>query len=475
MKRYKPKIALMPDMVTGFSEGIMAVPQGMSYALLANMDPIYGLYCGLIYPMVYMFFGSSIHCSFGVSAIEAVLVADTINSTIGEHAPQDFRVEATLLLSVLMGLVFVAMRLAGLGVLADFLADPVLSGFSSASAIVIATKQFGYLFGIEEVTSSWMVVQMWQLVSNLGSTNWVALTMGCCGMGLLVAFRYINKRFKVFSRFPLPGALVLIVVTTLITWLARLDISHGLEIVGFIPEGLPKFTTPFSISYPHDTPAVTTASPSGAPGEEVPYEYNLGALPLQLLPRALPLCFIYFVIHISITKTLAKKEDLKLDCDQELLAMGFANIVGSMFSCFPNATSLSRSTVNQSIGCKSVLHNLPYSLMILLTLLVLTPALYYLPMTTLAAIVIVGVWNILDFKTPARLWKLGGLDFWIWLTAFSVTALLGAMAGVFASVALSIIWLLKKSARPSAAILGQLPGTTVYRSKKRFPMYSALI
>eukprot|EP01068_Selenidium_serpulae_P000772 Selendium_serpulae@DN11363_c0_g1_i1.p1 len=261
MKRYKPKIALMPDMVTGFSEGIMAVPQGMSYALLANMDPIYGLYCGLIYPMVYMFFGSSIHCSFGVSAIEAVLVADTINSTIGEHAPQDFRVEATLLLSVLMGLVFVAMRLAGLGVLADFLADPVLSGFSSASAIVIATKQFGYLFGIEEVTSSWMVVQMWQLVSNLGSTNWVALTMGCCGMGLLVAFRYINKRFKVFSRFPLPGALVLIVVTTLITWLARLDISHGLEIVGFIPEGLPKFTTPFSISYPHDTPAVTTASP----------------------------------------------------------------------------------------------------------------------------------------------------------------------------------------------------------------------
>eukprot|EP00923_Selenidium_pygospionis_P039740 GHVN01068972.1.p1 GENE.GHVN01068972.1~~GHVN01068972.1.p1 ORF type:complete len:987 (+),score=111.58 GHVN01068972.1:101-3061(+) len=458
LKGYK-KGFILPDMVTGLSEGCMAVPQGMSYAMLANLDPIYGLYCGLIYPPIYLIFGTSPQCSFGVSAIEAVLVAESIDSTIGEGAPKEFRLAATLLLTAIMGSIFLAMRLANLGLLADFLADPVLSGFSTASALVIASKQFKYLFGIDEVQSNWMVVQWWELVSNIHRTNWLALILGVGSIIVLVFFKWLNKRVEALRHFPIPGTLVCIIISTFISWVFKIDQPPlDVDVVGFIPAGLPRFTWPWSFTYPTRDPP------------DQPYEYTLGPLGLQLLPNALALCFIYFVIHISTTKTIAKLNGIKLDNDQELVAMGIANFVGSLISCFPNATSLSRTSVNHSIGVQTVLHNAPYSALMLLTLLVLTRALYHLPMTILAAIVIVGVWSIMDFKCAERLWRLGGVDFWIWLTAFLVTSIFGAMAGVIGSVALSIIWLLKKSARPTAAILGRLPGTTVYRSLKRFPM-----
>ncbi|CEM04299.1 unnamed protein product [Vitrella brassicaformis CCMP3155] len=432
------------DITSGLSEGIMAIPMGMSYALLAGMPPVYGLYNGLFFPLIYTFFGTSHHASLGVSAIENLLCAEAVASVIGWDAPMEVRIPVTIAFSVSVGVVMMALRLMKVGLVADFLADPILSGFSTASAFLIGTSQLKHLFGVVYPRTPYTPMTWWYCLTHIGSTNWMALGIGVCGILILVFFKWLNGKY--FRKFNLPGQLVIVILFTLLAYLFRLDLPpFNVKTLKEIPQGFPPATLP-------------SFNPTGSTNYFVP-----------LLQEAIPIAVMFYVIHMSISKTVAARLDYKIDSEQELVALSVANTLGSFFQCFPCATSLSRTSVIYSIGGKTILHNVPSVAVVCLTLFAITPLLYYLPYTILASVVLFGVYGMIDFREAYRLFRLGGPDFALWLVCFCVTVGLGAMEGVMMSVILSLLWLLKKTSRPFTALLGQLPGTTVYRNLKRFP------
>eukprot|EP00922_Rhytidocystis_sp_ex-Travisia-forbesii_P011008 GHVS01016134.1.p1 GENE.GHVS01016134.1~~GHVS01016134.1.p1 ORF type:complete len:1340 (+),score=271.31 GHVS01016134.1:67-4086(+) len=537
------------DFNAGLSEGIMSIPMGMSYALLANMPPEYGLYNGMFFPLIYLFLGTAKQVSVGVSAIEALLCAEAVQKIVGWDVPEHVRIDTTIGLSICVGVVQFVMRFLGLGVIAHFIADPVLNGFTTASAFLIGCSQLKHLAGItlprDLATSNFAAVRtVIYLLSKVDSWNWPSVGIGSLSVILLELVKSINRRWC--RKFPLPGSLFVVVLFTILTWgLSLHEESVGLRIVGEIPKGFPSpavptFTVPAhtlhssssesvlsSAEIANDLDSSAPINPSQAPppstslGESsspppsvpaerflqavdspaplplpLPYDSHgfsavagLGPLSLsssssspdsllvpargiffEMLGESIGLAVMFFVIHVSICKTVAQQKNYEIDPDQELVAEGACNLIGGFFRCFPCASSLSRTSVVLNAGGETVLHNIPYALVVWLTVWVLTFSVYYLPYAVLSGIVLSGVYGMLNFRDAVRLVRLGGSDAVLWVVAFAVTVVFGAMEGIIVSVVLSVLWILKKTARPSTAVLGRLPTTRVYRNVKRFPM-----
>eukprot|EP01071_Lankesteria_metandrocarpae_P006854 Lankesteria_metandrocarpae@DN4505_c0_g1_i2.p1 len=432
--------SFIPDLTGGLSEGIMHVPMGMSYSLLAGLPPEYGLYNSLIFPFVYLFFGTGRQSSVGVSAIESLLCAEAVTSIIGIDAPLEDRVYATLALTLFVGISQLCMRILGLGIIADFLADPVLSGFSTASAFIIGTSQLKYVFGVD-VPSLGLPKTWWYIITHTDEICWKAFGIAAVSILFLTVVKILNNRL--FRKFPVPGQIIVVVASTVMVRYTDWSMEpHDVDVVGFIPEGLPSPRAPYI--------------PSGAVW--------------QLLLEGIVLGAMFFIIHISITKSIARTRSYRIDGDQELLALGVCNVTGCFFQCFPCASSLSRASLLNSIGSKTILHNIPAVFLVLLTLTLLTPLLYYLPYAALGAIILVGVAGMVDFGEAIRLFSLMSADFAFWVVSFVTTLVLGANVGIILSVILSLLWLLKKACRPNTAVLGNLPDTTIYRDVHRFPM-----
>ncbi|CDJ50682.1 sulfate transporter, putative [Eimeria brunetti] len=496
LRTYKWKY-LLPDMFAGISEGVMAIPQGMSYAMLARLPPQMGLYVNFVYPLVYMLFGTGRHVAVGVSAIEDLLLGESVTRIIGERERledislaralavdaktsaearavleatadlntsllQENRVAISVGMSVCVGLVFVLMRVLQAGLLADLLAVPVLSGFSTASAFLIGTSQLKHALGLSipaavEDADFKLLRQWWYCATHIKEANWVSVGICAASLCVLALCKMVNRKY--LKCIPLPGPLLVVIIFTALSAGLGLEASSGVKVVGNIPKGFPSPALPrFSTSF-----AVITES-----GDPVVVDRNVC---LMMLREALALTAMFFVIHISIAKTITQqKKTYSIRPDQELVALGACNFVGSCFQCFPNATSLSRTCVVASAGGFTQLHQISNALVLVFTLSFMTPLLYALPNAVLAAVVLFGVYGMLDFKECVRLARIGGLDVLLWLVCFLITIIFGAMEGILASILLSLLWLLRKTARPACAILGRLPKTFIYRNIKRFPM-----
>ncbi|KAL8270592.1 hypothetical protein Esti_005491 [Eimeria stiedai] len=496
LKTYKLKY-LLPDLFSGISEGVMAVPQGMSYSMLARLPPQFGLYVNLIYPLVYMIFGTGRHVAVGVSAIEDLLLGESVTRVIGERErlddialtrslASDLRTSeearATLLeaasinetllvesrvaisvgMSVCVGLVFALMRVLQAGLLADLLAVPVLSGFSTASAFLIGTSQLKHALGLSipasvEDADFKLLRQWWYCITHIHQANWMSVLICVASICILAICKFLNKRF--FKSVPVPGPLLIVIIFTAFSAGLEWESSSGIKVIGTIPGGFPSPTVPkFSTS--------TAVISDG--GDLVLASRNVF---LMMLREALALTAMFFVVHISIAKTITQqKKTYHIRPDQELVALSCCNFVGSCFQCFPNATSLSRTCVVASTGGFTQLHQVSNALALVFTLSFMTPLLYALPNAVLAAVVLFGVYGMLDFKEFIRLAKIGGLDVLLWVVCFLITVIFGAMEGILASILLSLLWLLRKTARPACIVLGRLPETLIYRNVKRFPM-----
>lgn len=488
---------LLPDLFTGVSEGVMAIPQGMSYALLARLPPQFGLYVNLIYPLVYMIFGTGRHVAVGVSAIEDLLLGESVTRVISErerledialtkslandpktspeaHATlletastnetllMESRIAVSIGMSVCVGMVFALMRILQAGLLADLLAVPVLSGFSTASAFLVGTSQLKHVLGLSipayvEDGEFKLLRQWWYCITHIYEANWVSIVICLSSICILAICKIFNKRY--FKSIPIPGPLLVVIIFTALSAGLSLESSAGIKVVGVIPSGFPSPRAPqFTTSF-----AVITDG-----GEPMVMHRNVF---LMMLREALALTAMFFVIHISIAKTITQqKKTYHIRPDQELVALSCCNFVGSCFQCFPNATSLSRTCVVSSAGGFTQLHQISNALVLVFTLSFMTPLLYALPTAVLGAVVLFGVYGMLDFREFIRLAKIGGLDVMLWLVCFLITIIFGAMEGILASILLSLLWLLRKTARPACCVLGRLPETFIYRNVKRFPM-----
>eukprot|EP01054_Gregarina_sp_Poly1_P002712 Gregarina_sp_Poly_1__2711@NODE_1748_length_3418_cov_60_246195_g1144_i0_p1_GENE_NODE_1748_length_3418_cov_60_246195_g1144_i0NODE_1748_length_3418_cov_60_246195_g1144_i0_p1_ORF_typecomplete_len537_score52_06Sulfate_transp/PF00916_20/3_8e67STAS/PF01740_21/1_4e12STAS_2/PF13466_6/0_00059STAS_2/PF13466_6/2e03MFS_MOT1/PF16983_5/1_1e03MFS_MOT1/PF16983_5/0_0019_NODE_1748_length_3418_cov_60_246195_g1144_i07922402 len=360
--------------------------------------------------------------------------------------------------------IFMLFRVCRLSVIADLLADPVLSGFATASAFVIGTSQLKYVFGMADIKSEWNVPQtIGYIISHFPESHGASLV--CCFVSLmfLIACKQVSSRFCV--RFPVPGPLLLVVIGCLVSWAVDIRNVYGIRIVGTIPRGLPG---PY-------VPHVSWHSSAGTP--DIPGVRSL-------FFQCLSLCPLYFIIHISIAKTIAMRQKYYLNNGQELVAFSAANLVGGLFQCYPTCTSLSRSSVAESLGSRTHFSGLAAALVVLCTLVFLTYPLGFLPMPSLAAVVLFGVSKMAEFGTLRKLWRLqktsweatgdigGGLsspDLLLWVIAFCCTIGLGASEGIIIAVLVSLVWVGRGIVRPEFIHLGRLQGTTIYRNRVRFP------
>mgnify|MGYP005992200259 CR=1 FL=1 len=418
------------DFIAGITVGIILIPQGIAYALIAGLPPIYGLYTALVPQVMYAIFGSSRQVAIGPVAIDSLIVAAGV-STLA-LAGTDSYIEIAILLALMVGAIQLLMGVFRLGFIVNFLSRPVISGFTSAAAIVIGFNQFRNLFGVDFERSNQIQNVAIDIWNNIGRLDTNTTIIGMASAILILVFRKLHKK--------IPSALIVVVV--------------GIIIVKYFGESL-------------DTVAIIKEVPSGLPSFGVP-ELDIDQIQ-ELMPIALTLVLVGFLETISIGKSLESKQDqYRIRPNQELIALGIGNMAGSLFKAYPSTSSFSRSAINQESGATTGMAALISVGMVVVTLMFLTPIFYYLPKTVLAAIIIVAVFGLVNFKEAIHLWKTNNLDFWLLLTTFVATLFLGIKYGIFAGVGLSIIILIFRTSKPYIAVLGAVPDSDFYKNSERF-------
>ena len=418
------------DLVAGITVGIILIPQGIAYALIAGLPPIYGLYCALVPQVMYAIFGSSRQVAIGPVAMDSLIVATGV-STLALAGSESY-ISIAILLALMVGTIQFILGIFSLGFIVNFLSKPVITGFTSAVALIIGLNQFRNLLGVDFLQSDQIQLLLIDFWSQLSSFNTQTTIIGVVSILLIIILRKINKK--------IPNALI-VVTFGILTVKYFGDSFADVAIVKEIPSGLPVFGMP---------------------------EFDLDQIK-ELMPIALTLVMVGFLETISIGKSLeAKQDEYRIRPNQELIALGLSNIAGSFFKAYPSTSSFSRSAINQESGAKTGMAALISVLMVVITLLFLTPLFYHLPKTVLAAIIIVAVFGLINFKEAVFLWKANNLDFWLMMSTFLATLLLGIEYGILVGVGLSLIILIYRTSKPYVTELGKVPNSNFYRNKNRF-------
>lgn len=439
IKKYVPILDWLPnykkeffknDLGAGLAVGIMLIPQGIAYAMIAGLPPIYGLYTAMIPQIVYAIFGTSRQLSVGPVAMDSLIVASGV-ATLAEIGTEHF-IEFAILLAFMMGVLQVLFGIFKLGFLVNFLSRPVISGFTSAAALIIALSQLKNLLGVNLQKGNKIHSLIIEVYDHLEEISWITFTIGVVSILILIFFKKFSKK--------IPAALVVVVLGILAVKIFNLE-QLGVKIVGEIPKGLPDFKVP---------------------------NFDKNAL-FDLLPLALTISFIAFLEAISVAKAVElKHNDYKVVPNQELIALGMGNIIGSFFQTYPATGGFSRTAVNNQVGAKTPLAAIISASIVGLTLLFFTHVFYYLPEAVLGAIIVVAVFGLLDFTVPKQLLKYSRRELVILNVTLFITATVGIKEGIFAGIVLSLGMLIYTSAKPHIAILGRIPETHFYRNIKRF-------
>ncbi|XP_010499116.1 PREDICTED: probable sulfate transporter 4.2 isoform X2 [Camelina sativa] len=423
------------DLMAGITVGIMLVPQAMSYARLAGLQPIYGLYSSFVPVFVYAVFGSSRQLAVGPVALVSLLVSNAL-SGIADPS-EELYTELAILLALLVGIFECIMGFLRLGWLIRFISHSVISGFTTASAVVIGLSQLKYFLGYSVSRSSKIVPLIESIIAGADQFKWPPFLLGSTILVILLVMKHVGKAKKELQFVRAAGPLTGLALGTTI---AKVFHPPSISLVGDIPQGLPEFSFPKSIDHAK-----------------------------LLLPTAALITGVAILESVGIAKALAAKNRYELDSNSELFGLGVANIFGSLFSAYPTTGSFSRSAVNSESEAKTGLSGLITGTIIGCSLLFLTPMFKYIPQCALAAIVISAVSGLVDYEGAIFLWRVDKRDFTLWTITSTTTLFLGIEIGVLIGVGVSLAFVIHESANPHIAVLGRLPGTTVYRNVKQYP------
>ncbi|MBT3048361.1 MAG: solute carrier 26 family protein [gamma proteobacterium symbiont of Ctena orbiculata] len=420
----KDKQTVRADIIAGITVALVLVPQSMAYAQLAGLPVYYGLYASFLPPMIAAFFGSSRQLATGPVAVVSLMTAAALEPIA--TSPDTYLAYA-LLLAFMVGVFQMFLGLFKLGVLVDFLSHPVVVGFTNAGALIIATSQLGKVFGVSVEREAHHYETVWNtILAAIDSTHGSTL-----GMAILAfAIMWGLKRYAP----SLPGVLIAVVVTTLIAWLAGFNEAGG-KVVGDIPKGLPALSLPI-----FDFTTVW-----------------------QLIPAAITISLIGFMEAISIAKAMAARTRQRLNANQELIGQGLSNVAASMFSGYPVSGSFSRSAVNINAGAMTGFSSIITGLVVMITLIFLTPLLYHLPQATLAAVIIMAVINLIKIDPIVHAWKAQPHDAIVAVITFVLTLVYAPHLdkGIIIGVLLSLGLFLWRTMRPRFAQLSRYKDGTM--------------
>ena len=420
---------LRPDLIAALTVWALVVPEAMAYAGIAGMPPEAGLYAAPLALIGYAIFGTSKHLNVGPSSTVAALSFSVIAGLAS--AGSDEFVSLTIALAIIVGILLIIGGLLRAGVLADFFSKPVLDGFIVGVAITIVVGQLDKILGYE-VEALDFVPDILALLSEIGMTHLPTLVVGLVSLALLFLMeRYIPK---------VPAAITVLFLAIIVSALVGFE-ELGIHIVGEIPAGLPTFGLP-----------------------EVTLD-QLGAL----VPGAVAIALVAFAESVATARSYASKFNYKVNADQELIALGASNAGAGISQGFVVDGSLSKTSASVEAGAKSQMVSIIAAVIILITIVALTPLFYALPEATLGAIVIHAVWHLINFKKLGHYRKITQLDFWTAVVAMFGVLLLGILEGLILAVALGLLVLLWGTKTRATSVLGRVPGEKIYRGLENFP------
>ena len=435
--------ALTSDLMAAVIVTIMLIPQSLAYAMLAGLPPVVGLYASILPLFAYAIFGTSRTLAVGPVAVISLMTASAAGAVAAPGTAAYW--EAAITLAALSGVMLVVLGLLRLGFLANLLSHPVISGFISASGVLIATSQLKHILGVKAGGETWPEM-LAGLARSVGDINPATLAIGMPATlflfwvrrGLKPALQALGLSPRAADMSAKAGPVVAVALSILAVIGFGLE-AQGVSIVGSIPQGLPPFMLPST---------------------------DLALIEALWVP-ALLISVIGFVESVSVAQTLAAKRRQRIMPDQELIGLGASNIASALSGGYPVTGGFARSVVNFDAGAQTPAAGAFTAVGIALASLFLTPLLYNLPNATLAATIIVAVLSLVDFKTPRALWTYSKADFTAHAATIAVTLVAGVEMGVIAGVGVGLLLYLWRASRPHAAIVGRVPGTGHFRNVER--------
>ena len=442
--RHYNRSSAVQDGLAALIVTLMLIPQSLAYAMLAGLPPVMGLYASLLPLLAYALFGSSRTLAVGPVAVVSLMTAAALTPLFPAGSP-DY-IGAALLLTLLSGLLLSAMALLRLGFLANFLSHPVITGFISASGILIATGQVQHLLGIKAGGENLLQI-LPQLAQALPASHWPTALIGLLSLAWLwwsrARLKAVLARLglspQAASHLAKAGPVLAIILGILAVSLLQLE-ARGVRVVGAIPQGLPGLSLP---------------------------SLDL-QLALQLLPAALLISLVGFIESVSVGQTLAAQRRQRIEPDNELLGLGAANLSAAFSGGLPVTGGFARSVVNHEAGAQTPMAGVFTAIGIGLSVLLLTPLLHNLPLAVLAASIIVAVLGLVDLGSLRRTWRYSRQDGAAQLATLLGVLLIGVEIGILLGVALSLLLFLWRTSRPHMAVVGQVPGSEHFRNVERY-------
>ncbi|XP_035512371.1 solute carrier family 26 member 6 [Morone saxatilis] len=454
LPRYSIRENALGDLISGISVGIMQLPQGMAYALLAAVPPVFGLYSSFYPVLMYFIFGTSKHISIGTYAVMSVMIGGVIerlapdsnfmiwdnvtNSSIIDVTSRDAeRVRVAAAVTFISGLFQIVLGLVQFGFVVTYLSEPLVRGYTTGAAIHVIVSQLKYTFGISPVRHSGpfsLIYTVLEVCYLLPQTNIGTLVVSIVAIiGLILAKElnaYLSKKLPI----PIPVELLGIVIATVVSWQVDLNGKYGVDVVGLIPSGL-------------QPPALPAVSLFG-----------------QVIGDAFALAVVGYGIAISLGRIFALKYGYSVDSNQELIALGLSNSVGGFFQCFAISCSMSRTMVQESTGGKTQVAGALSAIVILFITLWIGALFEDLPKAVLAAIIFVNLHGMMkQFMDIPALWKSNKVDMVVWVVTFILTVLFNPDLGLAASIGFSMLTVIFRTQLPKYSLLGQVPDTDIYR------------
>ncbi|TVU06131.1 hypothetical protein EJB05_49325 [Eragrostis curvula] len=432
------------DLIAGLTIASLCIPQDIGYSKLANLDPQYGLYSSFIPPLVYAAMGSSRDIAIGPVAVVSLLLGSLLQNEVDSNKNKEEYLRLAFTATFFAGITQAALGFLRLGFLIEFLSHAAIVGFMGGAAITIALQQLKYVLGIRDFTKKTDIVSVMESVwgSVHHGWNWQTMVIGVAFLIFLLFAKYIGKKNKKLFWVPAIAPITSVILATFFVYITRAD-KQGVQIVNHIKKGI----------NPSSAHKIYFTGPFVAKGFKIGVVCGL----------------IGLTEAVAIGRTFATLKDYQLDGNKEMVALGTMNVVGSMTSCYIATGSFSRSAVNFMAGCQTSVSNVVMSAVVLLTLLVITPLFKYTPNAILGSIIISAVIGLVDYEAAILIWKVDKMDFIACMGAFFGVIFASVEIGLLIAVSISFAKILLQVTRPRTVLLGNLPGTTIYRNTYQYP------